>query len=125
MSVNSRNPEGKEIESNTPPQTSSLGPTASRGALGAEAKEALIEMIGHIMRQWFDKYMDAAPSSSHQRPDETMRLEETTRTAKVIQPINLSPYVSVVTMSRGDLMEPIHKRGIKKLEKARRMTQWW
>ncbi|TYG78971.1 hypothetical protein ES288_D02G104000v1 [Gossypium darwinii] len=116
MSVNSRNAKEKDIESNTPLQSNSLGPTANWGALGAEARKALMKMMGHVMGQWFEKYMDAAPSSSHQRRDETVRPEETTRTAKATQPINLSPHVSAVIMSRWDPMEAIHNRGIKKFK---------
>ncbi|KAH1083057.1 hypothetical protein J1N35_022818 [Gossypium stocksii] len=54
FSSNSRNAKGEEIESNALPQTSSPSPTASLEALEAEVGEALLEMMGLFMGQWFD-----------------------------------------------------------------------
>lgn len=60
MSVKSRNSNGEEIEGNAPPRASSLSPSTSKRALGFEAREALMEMMGHVM--------------GHGRHDETVRL---------------------------------------------------
>ncbi|KAH1091782.1 hypothetical protein J1N35_019039, partial [Gossypium stocksii] len=52
----------------------------SLGALETKAEEALIEMMGHVIEQWFDKYVRAAPTSSTKCHDELVRHEETVRT---------------------------------------------
>ncbi|KAK5833555.1 hypothetical protein PVK06_017403 [Gossypium arboreum] len=65
MLVNSRNAKKEEIGSNAPPQASRPRPTTSQGVLKAKAKEALMEMMGHVMEQWFERYVGVAPISSY------------------------------------------------------------
>ncbi|PPS18153.1 hypothetical protein GOBAR_AA02410 [Gossypium barbadense] len=57
MSINSRNAKGEEIERNALPPVGSLMHSASREVIGTEAKKALMEMIGHVMGRWFNRYI--------------------------------------------------------------------
>ncbi|KAK5812899.1 hypothetical protein PVK06_028343 [Gossypium arboreum] len=57
MSINSRNAKGEEIERNALPPVGSLVHSASREVIGTEAKKALMEMIGHVMGRWFNRYI--------------------------------------------------------------------
>lgn len=57
--------------------------------------------------------MGAAPTSFHKHCDKLMRPKETLRTVEAAPSVNLTPSVSIVIVSRRDLVEAIHKRGAK------------
>ncbi|PPS14414.1 hypothetical protein GOBAR_AA06165 [Gossypium barbadense] len=116
MSINSRNSKGEEIESNALPPVSSLVPSTRRGVLGTEAKEACTEMLGHVMGQWFDRYMGATPTSFHWHCDEIVRPEETMRMTKFAPTMNPKPLIPTIVVSKGDFVEAIRKRGAKTSE---------
>ncbi|KAH1046835.1 hypothetical protein J1N35_037619, partial [Gossypium stocksii] len=65
--------DGEEIQNNAPPQVSNLVPSSSLGILETEARDALIEMTGHILVRWFDRYMGAIPTLSLRHHDESVR----------------------------------------------------
>lgn len=76
MFVSAREDDGEKIQSNAPPQVSSLVPFVSWGVLGTKANDALIRMMGHSIGQWFDRYVGATLTSSHRHRDKLIRQEE-------------------------------------------------
>ncbi|PPD81076.1 hypothetical protein GOBAR_DD21991 [Gossypium barbadense] len=100
MLINSRNVKGEEIEINTLPLVGSLAPSVSVGVLGTEAKNVLMEIMGHVMGQWFDQYMRHTPTSSYRCHVEFVRQEETMRIVEVAPPANPAPMVPTIATSR-------------------------
>lgn len=73
MLVNARDVDGEEIQSNAPLLVGIPVPSVSWGVIGIEVKDALMEMMRHVMGKWFNRYMGAAPTSFHRHCDELVR----------------------------------------------------
>lgn len=113
MLINSRNVEKEEIENNALPLVSSPTSSTNQGVLGIEDKEVVMEMMSHVMGQWFDRYLGATPTSSHMCRHESVRPDETSRTLETAPPDNPAPLVPVVAPIRWDIVEAIRKKGAK------------
>ncbi|PPD71148.1 hypothetical protein GOBAR_DD31976 [Gossypium barbadense] len=70
MTVNAREDDGDKIQNNALLYVSSSTPSLSRKVLGTEAWDALMEMVRHVIGQWFDRYIGDVPTSSHRCHDE-------------------------------------------------------